>query len=287
MKKLKANIYYENSYAGVTVGALLLPEVTLLVDVPLQPEQGRQWLADLEQAGAAPRRLVLNLDAHPDRTLGVQTMEAQVLAHREVTRQIRRRAAIFKALKQESGAEWEETSGLSGLRWILPRLTFSEQIGLQFDEAELRLEHHPGPSPSTSWLVAPQDGVVFVGDTLTVDEPPFLANADIGAWLEQLDLLAGRDYKDRTIIAGRGGKAGAEDIAAMRRFIKDVHSRLQRLDGKKGANEEIDKLAAKLNEKFRAPVRRQVLFGQRLRHGLHGYFARHHTAAGRAARQAA
>ncbi|MCW5875483.1 MAG: hypothetical protein KIS85_01255 [Anaerolineales bacterium] len=274
MKKLKANIYYETSYSGATVGALLLPQAAVLVDAPLQPEQGRQWLADLKGAGAVGRRLVVNLDAHPDRTLGVQTLEAQVLAHREVVRQIRRRAAIFKALKQESGAEWEETPGLSGLRWILPRLTFAEQIALNFGPDSLRLEHRPGPNPGASWLVAPEEKVVFVGDTLTLGEPPFLAHADIETWLEQLDALSGRAFKDYTIIAGRGGKAGATDISAMRRLLKDVHGRLQRLAKKKTAEDEIEKLAAKLTEKYRPTVRRQLLFEQRLRHGMLAYFAR-------------
>lgn len=283
MKKLKPGIYYESSYTGATVGAFLFSKDTVLVDAPLKPEEGRAWLSDLHKAGAKPRRLVVTLDSHPDRTLGTQTLDTQVMAHREVVRQIRRRAAIFKALKQESGAEWEETSGLSGLRWIMPRLTFSENLILYFDKRELRLEHHPGSSPGACWLLSPGDRVVFVGDTLMIGEPPFLAQADIRAWLKQLDLLSSKEFKGYMIIAGRGGKATAKDINAMRRFLKDVEARLKSLGKKKSAPAEIEKLAPRLAAKFKGSAKRQTLYAQRLRHGLQAYFTRRHLPAGKSA----
>ncbi len=274
MKKLKNHIYYENSFAGATVGAMLFSRETLLVDAPLKPEESRAWLSDLHKAGAKPRRLAINLDSHPDRTLGIQTLDAQVLAHRETVRQFRRRAAIFKALKQESGAEWEETPGLSGLRWVLPRITFTDHILLHFDDRELRLELHPGPGPGACWLVSPADKVVFVGDALVIGEPPFLAQADIPAWLKQLDLLGSRAFNGYTIIAGRGGKAGGKDIAAMRRFLKNVEDRLRALAKKKSAAAEIDRLAPRLADKFKATAKRKQFYVQRLKYGMQNYFTR-------------
>lgn len=283
MKKLKTSIYYENSYTGATIGALLFSKDTVLVDAPLKPEEGRAWLSDLHKAGAKARRLAINLDSHPDRTLGIQTLDAQVMAHRDVVRQIRRRAAIFKALKQESGAEWEETPGLSGLRWILPRLTFSENTTLYFDERELRLEFHPGPSPGACWLRSPADKVIFVGDALVIGEPPFLAQADIRAWLKQLDLLSSKQFKGYTIIAGRGGKATAKDISAMRRLLNEVETRLKGLAKRKSAQSEIDKLAPKLASKFKGTAKRQTLYTQRLRHGMQAYFARRYLPSSKSA----
>lgn len=285
MKKIKGHAVYENGYAGATVGAFLLSESTVLVDAPLKPEDGRAWLADLQEAGAAPRRLAISLDSHPDRTLGVQTLEAQVVAHREVVRQIRRRAAIFKALKQESGAEWEETPGLSGLRWILPRLTFSEQLRLELGEDELRLEHHPGSSPGACWLISPQDQVMFVGDALTIGEPPFLAQAEITEWLEQLDVLSAKPYKDYAIMAGRGGRASANDISAMKKFLKDVEAQVKKLSRRKNTADEIEKLSAKWAAKYKAPAKRQVLYEQRLRNGLSNYLSRHNASGGKSAKK--
>jgi len=274
MKRIKKNIYYENTYSGATVGALLFSEDTVLVDAPLKPEEARAWLSDLRKAGAKPRRLAINLDSHPDRTLGTQTLEAQVLAHRETVRQFRRRAAIFKTLKQESGAEWEETSGLSGLHWVLPRITFSQHIHLNFDQRELRLEYHPGPSPGACWLIYPDEKVVFVGDGVVLGEPPFLAQADIPAWLDSLELLLSRPFRNYTIICGRGGKATPKDIRAQVRLLKDLGTSLHKLSKRKTAISEIDKLAIKLAGKFKSPARRKSLYLQRFKHGLYNYYAR-------------
>jgi glyoxylase-like metal-dependent hydrolase (beta-lactamase superfamily II) len=282
MKKLKGRVYYEHSYIGSTVGALLFDKDTVLIDAPLRPEDGREWLSDLGKAGAKPRRLAINLDAHPDRTLGTQTLGAQVIAHHEVVRQFRRRATIFKAIKQESGAEWEETPGLSGLRWILPRMTFAESAQLYFEDEELSLEAHPGPGPGSCWLVIPDEKIVFVGDAVVIGEPPFLAQADIAAWLKQLDLLASREFRGYTVIAGRGGKATPRDIGNMRKVLKDVQGRLRGLAKRKNASAEIEKLAVKMAGKYKTTYKRQALFVQRLKHGMQAYFSRHYLPGGKA-----
>ena len=280
MKKIKSGIFIESGYAGVTVGAMLMKRGTLLVDAPLKAEDGHNWLAALRAEGAGPRRLLVNLDSHPDRTLGAQSLDCEVITHRETARQFRRRAAIFKALKQESGAEWESLSGMSGLRWMTPRLVFSQGSGLHLDDgSELRLEEHPGPTPGASWLVAPEAQVVFVGDLVTPKQPPFLANADIEAWVEGLDLLLSKEYKGYKVVAGRGGEASLENLREMRRFLKDVESRLQRVAKHKQPGKEIEKMAPKLLEKFKVPAKLEKMYTHRLKYGLRNYFARHYQGA--------
>jgi glyoxylase-like metal-dependent hydrolase (beta-lactamase superfamily II) len=274
MKKIKKNIYFENAYSGATVGALLFPEDTLLIDAPLRPEEGRAWLAELKQAGASPRRLLLNLDAHPDRTLGAQTLEAEVLAHEEIARQFRRRAAIFKALKQESGAEWEETPGLSGLRWIMPRVSFADSIALRFGGLDLQLEEHPGPGPGACWLVIPEEKIVFVGDAVTIGQPPFIGQADIENWLKSLDVLLSREYKDYTIICGRGGKATSREVKQMHAFLRDMHNKLRGISRHKNAPAEIEKLAGRYADRYKASNKLRTLYFQRLKHGMQEYAAR-------------
>lgn len=274
MKKIKADIYLENANPGVSVGAVLLQNGTVLIDSPLAPEDSRAWLAALRKAGAKGNRVVVNLDAHPDRTLGAQSLDAEAVAHRETARQFRRRASIFKALKQETGAEWEQLSGLSGLRWVMPRVVFSEQTSLQFDGREVRVEYHPGPYPGASWAILPEAKVVFVGDAVVLKQPPFLGLADLDAWVESLDLLLSSDFKGYRIISGRGGEAGIKDVRAQRRFLKDVESRLQRLAKRKAAPKEADKLAPRLIKKYKYPKKYEIFYSQRLKHGLRQLYER-------------
>lgn len=274
MRKIKRNIYFENSFAGVSVGAFLFSEHTLLVDAPLKPEDGRAWLAALKEAGASPRMTLVNLDAHPDRTLGAQTLQADVLAHEEVARQFRRRAAVFKTVRQESGAEWESTPGLTGLRWILPRITFSHTARLHFGDTSLLVVPRPGPGPDACWLEAPDEGVLFVGDTLTINQPPFIGQADLAQWMEQLETLQSRQYKDYTIIAGRGGKAEGRDAKQMHAMLKDMHGKLRGISRSRNASAEIEKLAAKYAERYKPSSKQRPLYAQRLRYGMQEYATR-------------
>jgi len=114
---------------------------------------------------------------------------------------------------------------------------------------------------------------------VVVGEPPFLAQADIPAWLKQLDLLASKEFRGYTVLAGRGGKTTVTDLNAMRRFLKDVEARLKPLARKKSAPAEIDKLAARLAGKFKGSGKRQLLYTQRLRFGMQAYFTRRYLPA--------
>jgi glyoxylase-like metal-dependent hydrolase (beta-lactamase superfamily II) len=254
----------------------------LLVDAPLRPDDGRSWLAALRKEGASSRRLLVNLDSHPDRTLGAQSLDAEVIAHRETSRQFRRRAAIFKALKQESGAEWEALTGMSGLRWATPRIVYSQGSNLHLNgDGELRLEMRPGPTPGASWLVAPAAQVVFVGDLVTLKQPPFLALAEIESWVEGLDQLLSKEYKNYRIVAGRGGEATPEDLREMRKFLKEVDMRLEKLANRKSPGKEIDKLVPKLLERFKIAAKMEKMYSHRLKYGLQNYFARRYQGATR------
>lgn len=278
MRKITRSVFFENSYGGVSVGAFLFPEHTVLVDAPLHPENSRAWLADLHQAGASPRRTLVYLDAHLDRTLGAQTLQAGVVAHEEIARQMSRRAAVFKTLRQESGSHWESTPGLTGLRLMMPELTFSHTAQLHFEGGHLQLEARNGVAPGACWLIAPQEQVLFVGDALTLNEPPFLGLADIPAWLEQLEELQSRQYKDFTIIAGRGGKAEPRYIKQMHAWLKDAHTRVRTASRGRHADAEMEKLAARYADRFRPSAKARTQYIQRLQFGMQEYANRHFAA---------
>lgn len=280
MKKLKDNIYIESNYSGVCVGAFLLPRRTVLVDAPLRPEDGRAWLEDLDKAGANPRRLLVNLDSHPDRSLGAQTLVSQVvITQQETAEHFSNRTAIFKAVKQETGAVWERLEGLNGLRWVKPQLMFEDKIQLRFGGDALSLEFMPGPSLGSSWLIAPASKVVFVGDAVARKQASFLALADIPQWVESLDRLLSKNFKGYRIISGRGGEVNLEDVRNQRRFLKDVESRLERLAKRKAPATGVEKLVPKLMEKYKFPAKVQAMNAQRLSYGLQTYYRKYYLPA--------
>ena len=72
MHQINHGIYYEDTYLGVTLGAMVFNQGTILIDAPLRPEDARAWRSVLHNVRGGSSRLMISLDAHLDRTLGAR-----------------------------------------------------------------------------------------------------------------------------------------------------------------------------------------------------------------------
>jgi glyoxylase-like metal-dependent hydrolase (beta-lactamase superfamily II) len=273
MHQISENIYFEDTYVGVTVGVVVYPQGVVAIDAPLKSEDSRSWRAAINHLRGGSGRLLVSLDAHPDRTLGARAQECTIIAQQKSALVFRSRPTIFKGLSVETGGVWETYPEALGLRWASPDITFSEEMFLQWGRPKLKLENHPGPTPGSIWVIANEDKTVFVGDTLVLNGPPFLAQADIDQWLLSLNELQ-KKYADYNIVCGRGGLAKPEDIRAMIKLLKDVGVSIEKLGNKNSAPEATYDLAAKLALRFPASGRQEELNRIRLRYGLYQYFAK-------------
>jgi len=278
MQQIKRGIYFEDAYLGVTLGALVLPRGTLLIDSPLRPEDARAWRSVLlNQRGGSNRILVL-LDGHTDRTLGARALDCTILTHQLTAQAYRNRPAIFKGQSSESGTDWETFNESIGMRWALPDITFSERMVLQWGETEVILEHHPGPTPGAIWVVVPDEKVVYVGDAVLPEQPPFLADADIESWLEALNHLRS-SFRDYIIVSGRGGPVSVEVVRKQIKHLKKIATRLDRLFQKNSPPDATEGLIQSLLKDFTYPANNQDIYVKRLRSGLYHYYNRHYRPA--------
>lgn len=276
MKQIETGIYIEKNYLGVTLGAIALRGGTLLIDAPLHPDDGRIWLSSVRGLGGGASRMVVCLDSHPDRTIGLRALDTSVLSHIVTAVLLEELPAIFKGQNLKSGAEWELSDGLNGIRWARPSLTFSEQLLVEWGEEQVIVEYHPGPAPGASWVVIPEANVVFIGDAVVRNQPPFLAEAELPAWIEALDLLISSDYRNYLFVSGRGGLVDKTEIREQRRFLKDVHARLENLAERESEPRQTEKMVKNLLSKFDFKRDMQSLYTNRLTYGLHHYYARHY-----------
>ena len=275
MKQLKPGIYYEDAYLGVTLGALIFSQGTVMIDAPLRPEDARAWRTSLINLRGGSSRLLISLDAHPDRTLGTRAMECTVVSHQKTAQVFCNRPVIFKGQSAEGGADWETFDDVIGTRWASPDITFSEKMSLYWGGPQVVLEHHPGPAPGSIWVVIPQAGVLFAGDAVIPNQPPFLSQADLPAWIETLDQL-GAAYKGYTIVSGRGGLVEPEAVRAQQRYLKNIHKGLERLAKRKAAPEATENLVASLLGEVDFPDKFSDQYTQRLRSGLFQYYIQHY-----------
>jgi glyoxylase-like metal-dependent hydrolase (beta-lactamase superfamily II) len=273
MHQIEPGILYEDSYFGVTLGALISPSGVIMIDAPLRSEEARAWRTNLLNQRGGINRVLVCLDAHPDRTLGARALESTIIAHQNTALVFRNRPTIFKGQSPESGSDWETSSDAIGIRWASPDITFSERMTLHWGNVDVILEHHPGPMPGSLWVSIPDTKVIFVGDAVLVNQPPFLAYADLESWITSLEQLVSV-YKDYFIVSGRGGPVTIKEVRAYIRVLKSVLDGFEKLNRKDSAPEAVESLVNPLLKTYLLDNELRERYAQRLRYGLIQCYAR-------------
>jgi glyoxylase-like metal-dependent hydrolase (beta-lactamase superfamily II) len=277
MQEIAPYIFIETSYAGVTLGAINWTHGLVLLDSPFRQEDTRSWRSALLNLGSSADRLLVNLDAHFDRTLGARAMDCTVAGHEKMAQAFRNRPVTFKTQAAETGAEWEQYNGLGSIRWAPPELTFTERLQIHWGESPLSLEYHPGPATGAIWAVLSGSQVCFVGDAVVSNQPPFLANADLEPWIAALQTLLEPQYQNYLLVSGRGGLVTHEQARDQLKFLQKVHGLLEGLAAQNAAVEDAIALATELLKEFQiAGPQRQLQYQQRLQWGLRQYYLRHY-----------
>lgn len=279
MQALANQVYIEEQYPGVTLGAIALPHGMVQIDAPPAPEDGRSWRAALLNLNSGVERLLINLDGHPDRTLGARAMDCTIVAHERTAYTFRNRPNTFKAQGEETGADWESVVGLGSIRWAPPEICFTAQMSIEWSNFPIRLEHHSGPTAGACWVILPEVKIVFVGDLVVKNQPPFFASANLSDWLKSIDFLL-ENYKDYTIVSGRSGVVSIANVHSQREKISNVHDQLEALAQKQAGPEAVESLVKSYMAAIRSPVERHKQYYQRLAHGLRHYYARHYRTTG-------
>jgi glyoxylase-like metal-dependent hydrolase (beta-lactamase superfamily II) len=280
MQEIAPKLFIETAYPGVTVAGMGWSHGMFLIDAPLRPEDTRSWRAALLSLRSGPERWLVSLDTHLDRTLGTRSMDCTVIAQEKVIDIFRSRPVSFKPQVSETGSEWELFENLSSVRWIPPEITFSQSMQIHSGENEILLESRPASASGALWVTLKNEGVVFIGDAVVVDQPPFLAGAEIPAWIENLQTLLSSSYKNKILISGRGGMINADRVKVQIKFLEKAESQLRNLADHQALAAETEKLVHGLLKNIHYPSGKERQYYNRLKWGLHQVYLRHYTTSG-------
>jgi cyclase len=276
MREIARGVLMEDKYPGVIVGAIASDDGAVLVDCPIRVEDAREWVSRLSDFGR-PRYLAM-LDAYPDRVLGARALDLPSIAHDETRLMMATWPDTFKGAAHPIGAEADRLKRITGVTKAVPEISFSDELEVYLGDRLIEFWHRPGPMAGSIWVVYHDVGVAFVGDTVSLSEPPYLGEAEIDAWLESLDDLRGlKGYK---LIASHDGLIKASDVNAMGRFLRKIPVRLARMADRSQPLEAASALAVRLMQGIRVPSsrREQALF--RLESGLRRLYRRTYGADG-------
>jgi len=274
MQVIAEQVYIEDQYTGVVLGAISLGHGLIQIDAPPSPEDGRSWRATLLSLNSGVERFLVNLDSHPDRTLGVRAMDCTVIAHEKTAEAFRNRPNIFKSQPEETGADWEAVVGLGTVRWAMPEITVTSQMEIHWGDTPILLEHHPGPTSGALWVRVLEPDVLFIGDLVVKAQPPFLSQANLPEWIESLETLLSDEYRNTLVVSSRGGLVGLQEIENQLTFIKSIHTKVEEIGKSTPGIEELEAMIPTLIASLSAPPDRLKQFTQRLRYGLRQYYLR-------------
>ena len=272
MKEIATDVLIETGYAGVTVGAIRSDRGVILIDTPISAKDTNTWRTTSSRGSGGSDRLLILLDEHFDRSTGAGAIKCPIITHENTAKVLRSRSSFPKAGGDGTGTIWESSSEIMPSGWLQPEITFSESMSIRWGEEEILLEYHPGPSLGSIWVVLPERQAAFIGDTVTPGQPPFIAHANLDAWLETLHELSLVRFRDFILISSRGGIITRDDIRDQQKFLSKIKRRLEKLSNSKANLAKVEEIGKAYADDFNPASKiDEKVFRNRLAYGFIQY----------------
>ncbi len=213
MDEVAKQVYVETAYDGVNVGAMVTPTGIVCIDVPSYARDARDWAARMHRLSPYPVLNIVLTDSSGDRVLNTRWLNAPIVMQQHSADVLASYDKRFPPQLLESLSMRNPHRGreLSSGPVEHPTMSFSGEIVMFRHGQQIVLKAAPGPTAGTSWVILPERGVVFAGDTLQVDTHPHLMEGETcAAWITTLENLR-EMVRTHTIVPGRGGVLMAGD----------------------------------------------------------------------------
>jgi cyclase len=120
----------------------------------------------------------------------------------------------------EAVAEWRQH-----LEIIRPEITFTGRTVVFKGDKEIHMIPVGGHTPATTVVYFPHEKLLFTGDAVITDRPPFLSQGDTKQWLQALTYL--RKLRYDLLIPGHGEPTGKEATENMSHYLRMVRRRVR------------------------------------------------------------
>jgi glyoxylase-like metal-dependent hydrolase (beta-lactamase superfamily II) len=276
MKEIAEDIFIESSLPGIILGAVRLEQGLVLIDAPVYSRDAQPWRSSFARAGSSSERLLVLLDEHLDRSIGARAMKCVTVAHERTAQVLGSRPTSAKPVSTKTGAIWETLDDLGTIHGSQPEITFTHSMSIHWGKEPVELEYHAGPSRGAIWVILPKAKVIFVGDCVLSKQPPFLASADLDAWLDSLALLRSAKYREYIMISGRSGMVTQEEAKNQATLLKRIQNGLEKFAHHKSEPGITENFALELLKDFPARNRKEEdMFKSRLLWGLQQLYSNH------------
>lgn len=229
IREIAPNVFVQTEFHGANVGFIVTGEGIVLIDTPMLPDDARRWNEIIRDQTDQPILYIINTDHHRGHIIGNQYFPtATVVAHEFAWKNMRSygdsfRTRLFNLYRNRIPEAVEEWKG--HLRIIEPEITFTDRTILYKGDKEIHMVPIGGHTKATTVIYLPEGKLLFAGDAVVTDRPPFLSQGDTKKWLEALTYL--RKLKYDVLIPGHGELTGKEATEQMSEFLRMVRRRVR------------------------------------------------------------
>jgi cyclase len=229
VREIAPNVFVETEYHGANVAFIATSEGVILIDTPMLPKQAEHWRARIEKRTGKKIIYIINTDHHRAHVIGNQFFpEAAVIAHELAWKEMKsygdsfrtRLLNMYRDRIPEAVEFWQEH-----LQIILPEITYTGRTIILKGDKEIHLIPLGGHTPATTVIFMPQERLLFAGDLVVTNRPPFLSQGDTKEWLDALTYLRKLQYD--ILIPGHGELTGKEATENMSSYLRMVRRKVR------------------------------------------------------------
>jgi glyoxylase-like metal-dependent hydrolase (beta-lactamase superfamily II) len=281
MKKIASDIYVSTEYHGVNVGFIAMPEGIIAIDAPTLPGDARAWRQQIMETTGGPILYLVLTNGHPDRLLSAGLLETPIVAARQVYEHASAHTnGFWRGIIDGWARRYPEAiDDLAEAKAALPEIMFSSSLTLHKGGNDMSIQSVPGNAPGSAWIYLQDQDVLFAGDTLVVDEHPFMETTpDTKAWLDTLTMLRRPRFSNTTIVPGRGPLCDQSASRPLSDYIALARRRVRSLSASGQPRVDTTALVSELLPLFPISEQERDLIQRRIKAGMERLYEELHLA---------
>ena len=209
-----------NEGFNANAGFVVTSDGVVVFDALGTPALGKRFADLIAKTTNQPVRRVIVSHYHADHFYGLQAFKkpgVDVWAHELVRDYLATDAPAARlAERRQSLSPW--VNDLT--RVVVPDRFVGEDTVFRRGGLTFHVMHAgPAHTPEDLMMMVEEDGVLFVGDLMFTGRIPFVADADVSAWIKAIDRVL--EFKPRIVVGGHGpeSKNAVADLALTRDYL--------------------------------------------------------------------
>lgn len=217
----------ENEGFNSNAGFVVTTEGVVVFDALGTPALGKRLAEIIAGKTSQPVRRVVVSHYHSDHFYGVQAFAGpgvEILAHELVRDYLATEAPRLRLEeRRQSLAQWVNSRS----RIVAPTHYVGDETVFRSGGITFRVLYAgPAHTPEDLMMLVEEDGVLFVGDLMMAGRIPYVADADVSAWIKSIDRVL--TLKPDVVVGGHGPYStdAVADLTTTRDYLVYLKERL-------------------------------------------------------------